>query len=82
MAEKLLRESWLRQSKPLASGLVQTSTLEVILKSFPAQIFEHENCEPTNPKQNTGPITVTEHLQEECGDGTVYLAYDYKHSVF
>ena len=49
---------------------------------IPCADFVHKNCTPTNPEQNTGPITVTENLQEECGDGTVYLAYDYNTPFF
>ena len=35
----------------------------------------HENCARTTSEDNIGQDTVTENLQEECGDGTVYLAY-------
>ena len=39
--------------------------------------FVHENCARTTSEDNERD-TVTENLQEECGEGTVYLAYDYK----
>ena len=43
---------------------------------IPRADFEHKNCERTNQEEKR--ITVKENLQEECGEGTVYLAYDYE----
>ena len=39
--------------------------------------FVHENCARTTSGYNERD-TVTENLQEVCGEGTVYLAYDYE----
>ena len=41
----------------------------------------HENCARTTSEDNERD-TVTENLQEECGEGTVYLAYDYETPFF
>ena len=38
--------------------------------------FVHENCALTT-SEDKEQDTVTENLQEECGDSAVYLAYDY-----
>ena len=43
--------------------------------------FVHENCARTTSEDNERD-TVTENLQEECGEGTVYLAYDYETPFF
>ena len=50
-------------------------------KSLTAQIFVHENCARTTSEDNERD-TVTENLQEVCGEGTVYLAYDYETPFF
>ena len=43
--------------------------------------FVRENCARTTSEDNERD-TVTENLQEECGEGTVYLAYDYETPFF
>ena len=44
---------------------------------IPCEDFVHENCARTTSGYNERD-TVTENLQEVCGEGTVYLAYDYE----